>query len=179
MSPLYLPQVAIPRTTHLNSAHTLASTTPTKVTDLDQTLEIGTFTFQYWLLVQSATVTVGPQFNFNFTGTATTAKWWFEYADLSATLLAAIGTMAHDVTTSTLGFGMRQAEDDEATSAAGNMGPVATTNPVQTTNTDHFVKLQGLIVVSATGNMELYHGSETASNTTVSAGSSLVVVRTA
>lgn len=173
------PPMATPRVTRLNTAHTLSSTTATEVADLTQVLEIGTYTFQYWLLVQSATVTVGPQFNFNFTGTVTTAKWWFEYADLSATLLAAIGTMAHDVTTSTLGFGMRQAEDDEATSAAGNMGPVATTNPVQTTNTDHLVKLQGILVVSAAGDIELWHNSETNTATTVSVGSSLVVVRTA
>lgn len=171
-----LQTLGMPRVKRLNSQHSNSTTTPTKVTDLDMTLEAGTYRFEYWLFIRSATTTVTPTFNFNFTGTAAPVKWWFEYADLSATLLAAIGQMAHDVTTATLGFGMRQAEDDEATSAAGNMGPA---NGVQTTATDILCKIIGLIVISASGNLELWHGSETATATTVEVGSSLEVVRTA
>ena len=175
----YLETRGMPRVTRLNTQHATSVIAPTKVTELDQTLEAGTYTFEYWLLVRSATITVGPQFNFNFTGTVTAANWWFEYADLSATLLAAIGTMAHDIGNPTLGFGMRQAEDDEATTAAGNMGPIATTNSVQTTATNHLVKISGLLVVTVSGNIELWHGSETATATSVEVGSSLIVLRTA
>lgn len=171
--------IGTPRTKQLASQHSISVIAPTKVTGLDMTLEPGVYTFDYRLLVQTATITVGPQFNFNFTGTATKAKWWFMYADLSSTLLAAIGTMAHDTSTSTLGFQMAKAEDDFATTAAGNMGPVATTNSVQTINTDHMVQITGIIVVSVAGNIELWHGSETATATSVETGSSLVVIRTA
>lgn len=175
----FLQTLGMPRIKHLGSQHSISSTTPTEVTELTMAIEAGTFTFDYRLICQSATITVGPQFNFNFDGTTTKARWWFQYADLSSTLLAAIGTAAHDTSTSTLGFQMAKAEDDMATTAAGNMGPIATTNAVQTANTDIMYQITGLIVVSVAGNLELWHGSETATATSVEVGSSLVVVRTA
>ena len=171
--------IGIPRVAHLGSQHSISSTTPTEVTGLTLALEVGTYMFDYRLIVRTATITVGPQFNFNFDGTTTKARWWFVYADLSSTLLAAIGTMAHDTSTSTLGFQMAKAEDDMATTAAGNMGPFATTNAVQTAATDIMYQITGLIVVSGAGNIELWHGSETATATSVEVGSSLVVIRTA
>jgi hypothetical protein len=171
--------LGLPRVKQLGTQHSTSSTTPDEVTGLTMNIEAGTYIFDYRLIVQSATITVGPQFNFNFDGTTTKARWWFVYADLSSTLLAAIGTMAHDTSTSTLGFQMAKAEDDMATTAAGNMGPVATTNSVQTTNTDIMCQITGIIVVSTSGNLELWHGSETATATSVEVGSSLVVVRTA
>lgn len=171
--------IGMPRVAQLTSQHSTSSTTPSKVTGLDMTLEAGTYVFDYFIIEQSATITVAPQYNFNFTGTATTARWWFQYADLSGTLLAAIGTAAHNVTTSTLGFGMSQSEDTMQTTATGNMHPFATTNAVQTTNTDILVKITGLLEVTVSGNMELWHGSETSTATSVEVGSSLVVTRTA
>jgi len=169
----------MPRVKQLTAQHSVSSTTPSKVTDLDMTIEAGTYWFEYLIIERSATITVAPQYNFNFTGTTTKARWWFQYADLSATLLAAIGTVAHNVSTPTLGFQMAQAEDTEATTAVGNMHPFATTNAVQTIATDLLVKVTGLIVAGTSGNLELWHGSETATATTVEVGSSLVVIRTA
>lgn len=169
----------LPRVKRLGSQHSNSTTTPTKVTDLDMTLEAGTYTFNYWIIERSATITVAPLYNFNFSGTATVARWWFQYADLSSTLLAAIGTVSHNVSTPTLGFQMAQSEDTMATTATGNMHPSATTNAVQTTATDILVKITGLLVITVSGDMQLYHGSETATATTVEVGSSLVVVRTA
>jgi hypothetical protein len=174
----YLQTKGMPRVKQLTAQHSVSSTTATKVTDLDMTLEAGTYMFNYYLYEQSGTITVAPLFGFNFTGTATHAKWWFQYADLSSTLLAAIGTTAHDTSTATLGFQMAKAEDDFATTTP-NMGPSATTNAVQTTATDILVAIKGLIVVSVSGNMELYHGSETANATSLEIGSSLKVIRTA
>lgn len=166
------------RVKRLNNQHSVSTQACTEVTELTMPVEAGTYEFDYRLLVQSATITVGPWFNFNFDGTASKARWWFQYADLSSTLLAAIGTMAHDTSTSTLGFQMAKAEDDMATTANGNMGPVATTNPVQTQAVDIMCTIKGIIVVTVAGNLELWHGSETATATSVEVGSSLVVVRT-
>lgn len=171
-----LQTLGMPRVTQLTSQHSVSATTPTKVTGLDMTIEAGTYTFNYSIIERSATITVAPQYNFNFTGTTTKARWWFQYADLSATLLAAIGTVAHNVTTTTLGFQMAQAEDTEATTAVGNMHPFATTNAVQATATDLLVKITGLIVVSDSGNLELWHGSETATATTAEAGTAIAPV---
>jgi len=171
--------IGTPRVKQLGAQHSISATAPTKVTGLDMTIEPGTYVFDYRLIEQTATITVAPQYNFNFTGTASKARWWFVYADLSATLLAAIGTVAHDTSTSTLGFQMAKAEDDMATTAVGNMHPFATTNAVQTINTDLMVQITGIIVVTVAGNLELWHGSETATATSVEVGSSLVVIRTA
>jgi len=146
--------IGIPRVKHLSSQHSVSTTACTEVTGLTMALEVGTYTFDYRLIGQSATITVGPQFNFNFDGTTTKARWWFVYADLSATLLAAIGTMAHDTSTQTLGFQMAKAEDDMATTATGNMGPGATPNSVQTINTDIMCQITGIIVVSGAGKIE-------------------------
>lgn len=173
-----LQTLGMPRVKQLTSQHSISSATATKVTGLDMTLEAGTYTFNYSIIEQSATVTVAPLYGLNFSGTATTAKWWFVYADLSSTLLAAIGTVAHDTSTATLGFQMAKAEDDFATTTP-NMGPSATTNAVQTTNTDLLVQITGLIEVTVSGDLQLYHGSETATATSVEVGSSLVVIRTA
>lgn len=174
----YMQTVGNNRIKHCGSQHSVSSTTATEVTELQMALEAGTFTFEYYIIERSATITVAPLYGLNFTGTTTKSRWWFEYADLSSTLLAAIGTAAHDVSTSTLGFGMRQAEDDYQTTAP-NMHPFATTNPVQTQAVDILVKITGLIVVGVAGNLCLWHGSETNTATTVEIGSSLVVVRTA
>ena len=173
-----LQTLGMPRVRSLASQHATSVIAPTKVTDLDITLEAGHYMFDYYLIERSATITVAPQYNLNFTGTATRARWWFQYADLSGTLLAAIGTAAYNVTTSTLGFGMAQAENTFATTAAGNMHPFATTNAVQTAATDILVKITGFITVGVQGNLELWHGSETATATSVEVGSSLKVVRT-
>jgi hypothetical protein len=174
----YLQTKGMPRVKQLTAVHSTSVIAPTKVTDLDIVLEPGTYTFDYYLIERSATITVGPQYNINFsTGTVTKKNWWFQYADLSSTLLAAIGTAAHDTSTADLGFQMAKAEDDFATTAAGNMGPTAA--PVQTVATDIMVKITGILVVTVQGTLELWHGSETATATSVEAGSSLVVNRTA
>jgi len=158
-----------------SAGHSNSSTTPTKVTDLDMTLEAGTYTFTYALIVRAATSGVAPQFNLNFSGTGAPI-WWFQYADNSATLLAALGIASSNVATVALGFQMAQAENTEATTAAANMG---STGGLQATGTDTMEQITGIVVVSASGNLELWHSSETASATTVEAGSSLVVIRTA
>lgn len=170
----YLQTKGFPRIKHLGSAHSNSTTTPTQVTDLDATLEAGTFLFDYRLIVRAASAGVAPQFNFNFTGTGAPI-WWYEYADLSATLLAAIGQAASNVTTQTLGFGMRQAESVEATTAAANMGP---TGGLQSTATDTMITICGIVVASVGGDLQLWHSSETATATTVEVGSSLYVRRT-
>ena len=64
----------------------------------------------------------------------------------------------------------------EATTAGANMG---STGGLQATADATMEQITGIIVVSAPGNLELWHSSETATATTVEVGSSLVVIRTA
>lgn len=157
--------------THLGAQHSVSTIAPTKVTGLNTTLAAGTYLFDYRLIVRAATAGVAPQFNLNLTGTGAPI-WWFQYADLSATLLAAIGQAANAVTTPTLGFQMATAVNVEGTTGAAKMGPIG---GLQVTAADHMVQITGIVVVSVSGSLELWHGSETATATTVEVGSTLVL----
>jgi hypothetical protein len=50
---------------------------------------------------------------------------------------------------------------------------------VASTGTDILCFIEGIIIVTGSGDLELWHSSETATNTSVEVGSSLVVIRTA
>lgn len=158
----------------LGSDHAISATAATEVALGATALPAGTYAFTYYLLCQSATTTVSPMFGINFTGTAAVKAFWMDYADASATLLAMTG-IADDVGTTALGFAARQAQNAYSTTAP-NMGFVA---GVAVINSTFLVIIKGVIVVTAVGDLELWHGSETATSTTVKAGSSVVVARTA
>jgi len=157
----------------LGTQHQLASVTGTKVTDLDATLAAGTYVFEYSLLVRSATTTVGPMFGVNFTGTGA-PRQIFMFADASTALTAEVHSM-DDQGNKGFGFISGMASVAETT-ASPDMG---TTVGVATINSDILCFIKGIIIVTVSGNLELWHSSETATNTSVEVGSSLVIVKTA
>lgn len=163
------------RVARLGSQHSISSTTGTKVTGLDTALEIGTFVFKYCLILRSATITVSPLLGVNFNGTGTPLMH-FRFADDTAALTDEKHTMSNQGSQA-FGFisGMANATK---TTTAPNMGSTAT-NAVKTAATDTLVFIEGLIIVTVAGNLELWHSSETATATSVEVGSSLVVTRTA
>lgn len=163
------------RCTRVNSTHSISSTTATKVTDLDQTLEAGTYSFTYSLLIRSATTSVSPMLGVNFTGTGN-PRMIFYFADASTGLAAELHTMDDQ---GVLGFGAIHGMANSAkTTTAPNMGSSATL-AVATANTDILVFIQGIVIVTVSGDLQLWHSSETATATSVEIGSSLVVNRTA
>lgn len=170
----YLRTRGMPRVTRLSTQHSISSTTGTEMTDLSQTLEAGTYVFDATLIVRSATGTVGPMIGVNFTGTAavkTMIAWW---ADASGSLLAETHNMDDQ---GVLGTGFISGMANKAYSTtAPNMG---TTVGVATTASDTPMFIHGILIVTASGDLELWHSSETATATSVEVGSSLVVVRTA
>jgi hypothetical protein len=165
--------LGMPRVTRLSTQHQLASTTGTEVTDLSQTLENGTYTFTYALIVRSATTTVGPMLGVNFTGTGA-PRMHFRFADASTALTAEVHSM-DDQGNKAFGFISGMASNTETTTAP-DMG---TTVGVASTATDILCFIEGIIIVTGSGDLELWHSSETATNTSVEVGSSLVVIRTA
>jgi len=157
----------------LASAHAISSTTATEVTGLGPcTLVPGTYTFQFMLLAQSATATVSPMFGINFTGTAAVRSFRLRYPGTGTTATTGVADDVGGVT--------GQIEESQAmngfVTGTPNMGA---TGGVTATGTNILYIIEGLLVVTATGDLELWHGSETATSTTVSAGSSLTVTRTA
>lgn len=175
--PLLAPHLGLgaPRVSRLGAQHSISSATGTKVTGLDQALEIGTFIFNYYLIIRSATLTVSPLLGVNFTGTGTPLMV-FRFADDTAALTDEKHTMSNQGSQA-FGFISGMANAVKTTSAP-NMGSSAT-NAVKTVATDIFVIIEGLVIVTVAGNIELWHSSETATATSVEVGSSLMVVRTA
>jgi hypothetical protein len=169
-----LQTLGMPRTKRLNSQHSISSTTGTEVTDLTMALEAGTYTVQYNLIVRSATSTVGPMLGVNFDGTAAVKTFEFAFADGSTLLTAYTANMDDE---GTKGLGVISGMNTKTYSTtAPNLG---TTVGVTTTASDIGCYIRGTLIVTAAGNLELWHSSETATATSVEIGSSLVVIRTA
>jgi hypothetical protein len=169
-----LQTLGMPRVARLNSTHSISSTTGTEVTGLTMALEAGTYQFHYQLIVRSATTTVGPMLGVNFDGTAavkTMAAYWPD----DSTVLTAYVSEMDDEGTKGVGVMAGMATKTYST-AAPNMG---TTVGVATVAADITMMISGVLIVTVAGNLELWHSSETATDTSVEIGSSLVVIRTA
>jgi hypothetical protein len=172
----YLQTLGMPRVIKLGSQHSISSATATKVTGLDMTLEAGTYVYKYSLLVQQATSTGdGPQFGINFsTGTATVKAHGLWFWDATSAITAQTFIMDN---VGVKGFGYIDGVASNAyTTTAPDMG---TTVGVTATGSNLLAMLEGIIVVTVTGNLELWRASEGANASTTEVGSSLVVIRTA
>lgn len=170
-----LQTLGMPRITRLNSQHSISSTTGTEVTGLQQTLEAGTYVFRYHLISRQATATAdAPQYGINFTGTPTTKNFIMSWSD-AATALSANTFIMDNVGIKTAGF-MDAIAHNALSTTAPNMG---TTIGVAATAADILCFIDGLIIVTVSGNLALWHASEGANASTTEVGSSLVVIRTA
>lgn len=156
----------------LAADHAISATAATEVALGAVGLVAGTYAYQYSILAQSATTTVSPMFGINFTGTAATRAIKLRY---SGTGTAAITGVADDV-----GANTGQIEESQTTLTFSTTAPnLGATGGVATINANILYIIEGVLVVTAPGDLELWHGSETATSTTVKAGSCLVVFRCA
>lgn len=148
-----------------------STTTAAKITGLDTPTGTGTFVFEYFIRFQSATGTVGFKLGCNYTGTVTT----FDYTLAFPTTNTAdsTGVMDQDITAAATVMGTLAARG-KTTSA-----PLISTAGVDTTASDILVLISGLMVVTAAGNLELYHASETATSTSIMLDSVLRVTKMA
>lgn len=162
------------RTKRLNTQHSISSTTGTKVTELDLTNVLpGTHCFQYVLLVRSSSAGVGPMLGINFTGTGS-PRQHFRFADATSAITAETHIM-DNMGVKTFGYISGMASNAESTTAP-DMG---TTLGVTATASDILCFIEGIIIVTAVGNLELWHSSETATATSVEVGSSVILIQTA
>ena len=155
------------------SAHSNSTTTGTEVTALQITLPAaGTYTFKYSLIVRSSTAGTGIGLAINHTGTTTKVVTHYRYASTGGT--AATGVM-EDAVNAVGG----QMHESQAARALATTVPNMVTGGVATTAADILTVVEGVIVVSAAGDLELWHSSETAAATTIEVGSAVVVTRVA
>ena len=158
-------------TSQLASDHTNATITPTKVTGMDKATGVGTFMFNYYVLYSSSVATTGVIFDVNYSGTVTKFVWQQRWVDALATASSAAADQDAILSTGS-------AVGAFASRGKGTAGRGATVS-VDTASADMLMVIEGLMIVTAAGNIELWHGSETANTTTVKIGSSLQLTQTA
>jgi hypothetical protein len=141
-----------------------STTTAAKVTGLDLACGAGTWLWEYFLVFQSATSTVGPKLSVNHSGTVTTFLQQEMY--LSGLTVDSTGVIDQDVVVPQVMAGMAKRVKDAT-------GTMIVTAGVDTINADTLIQITGLAVVTVAGNLELWHASETATATTVKANSIL------
>lgn len=148
-----------------------STTTLTEVTGLSLALPVGTYQFQYAVIYQAAATTTGVRFSVNFTGTVTSFVANVLYGGTSGLNSDA----APDQDQVIAAAAVYNAFTARAKSTAG----WGTTISVDTINADMLTRIDGTMVVTVAGDIELWHGSEVAAASTVKAGSSLVVTKVA
>lgn len=146
------------------------TTTMRKITGLDLTTGTGSFQFKYMIRYDSAVSTTGVKFAVNHSGTVTSfvANHYWNQATSTASSLAADQHLAGAA------VGLFSTEGVRAVNITA--GPSAS---VDTAGADMLWVIEGMLVCSVSGDMQLYAGAEVAAVATVSSGSSLVLIKTA
>jgi len=153
----------------LSTQHDNATTTPTICTSLSVSSGIGVFTFRYDIIYQSTAATTGVRFDVNYTGTVTRFVWFQRWVDISATASTAATDQDEVLATGAVMGAF-------ASRAKGTAGR-GTTLSVDTANADSYMIIEGIMVVTVAGSLDLYHGSETAATTSVMVGSTLTLAQ--
>lgn len=153
----------------MSSDQSNSTTTPTEVTELTVGTATGTFVFQYYIRYQAAATTTGVKFGLNHDGTVTSFVWNQYWVDVSATAATAVPDQDNVLATGaiTAAFASR------AVSTVGR----GVTLSVDAANSDMLMVIEGMMVVTVAGNLELWHGSEVAAASTVKAGTSLILTK--
>lgn len=150
---------------NLSSNHTLASATATSVTDLKfASLAAGTYVVTYYLNVQSSATGTGIGTGVNFTGTlsqiVTTRR--------EATTATSAATGVIDDISNTL---TGQYMEARATKNLTTTSPDMVNTGFATANSSCLLIIETLFTVTVAGDLELWHSSETANNTSILANS--------
>jgi hypothetical protein len=139
-------------------------------TELTVALDQGVYVFNDYLILQSAATTTGHKFDINFTGSvgifANNIRW------VTAASAAADDVPDQDHTTAPGGV-----VSAFTARAVGTTGTGRTTD-VDAANSDVLYIIEGILSVTAAGNLELYWAPEAAANATMKKGSSRIVWKT-
>ena len=164
VSPAFL---ALPFSRTLEADQSNSTVTPTEISGLTVELPVGKYGFIYHISYQAAATSTGVRFSINFDGTQTAFA-----ANRMGVDNNAAGSTSNADQDSVLSTGVVPYMFAARSPSVSGWG---TTVTVDTANSDMMEIIQGYIVVSAVGNLELWHGSEVAAQSTVRAGSKLLV----
>lgn len=147
-----------------------STTTLAVIAGVNVTLEPGTYQYQYFVRYQSSIITTGVKFAVDHTGTVTSHMTQARYVDASATASTGAPTQNGPATATAQVMGAYSSRADNTT-----LGPTLSTDAA---NAEMLMIIEGHIIVTVSGQLQLFHASETAAATTVKAGTNLVVVKT-
>lgn len=165
-----------PRVKRLGSDHSNATTTGTEVTGLEfPGVQPGTYIAEYWLMCQTDTTTTGIGLGLNFaTGTAATKV--FTRYDVSTITTASNGLTEEESGAALVTGGVMNAWASQAYSTTA---PTTMSEGVGAINSNVLIKMEALVIVTAAGDLELWHSSQVATTTKVMTGSSARLTKTA
>jgi len=147
-----------------------ATTTGIEILGLNAALVVGTHHFKYVIRYQAAATTTGVKFGVNFTGTQTSFMADLRYSGGGTTAANQAPDQSQAVPD------IYEAASTRALSTTvPDLGP---TLSVDTADADMLMIIEGLIIVTVAGDLELWHASEVAAASTVKAGSSLILTKT-
>lgn len=146
-----------------------AQSTMVRVSGMDVTVPSGTYTFEYYIRAQTSDATNSMKFAVNHTGTTTSFVYTLFFP--SAGVAAATGAVDQENNPTTGAIWACQPTRVRNTTCGPQTG-------IDTINADVMYRISGLMVVTVSGTLELYHGSETAGlNSTVKASTALVLTK--
>ena len=153
----------------LSADDTVSTIALAKVTNFNQVVGVGTWAFKYLIRHQAPALTTGIRLAVNHSGTVTSFVWITRFVDVSAA--ASTAAQDQDAILSTGSVVGAFASRNKFTTTRG------TTLSVDTINADMLTIIEGLAVVTVSGNLELWHGSEVAAATVVKANSALILTK--
>lgn len=146
-----------------------ATTTLTSITGLETTVDVGTYTFVYYVRYQSTTTGTGVRFAVDHTGTVSTFMVQHRYSS------SGTGTANGQASMEATNVG--NLHESQAVRIKNTLIGSATTS-VDTANADMLSIVEGMMIVTASGTLKLLHASENSNSTQVFAGTSLILTKT-
>lgn len=154
----------------LASNATTTSSTQAEITGLSTTLTPGLYVFHYFIIYQSTATATGVHLSINFTG----VNGFFVYNWFVVDNAATASTLAADQDAVAAGG---QCYCVNSARVAGTTS-INTIGSVDTQDVNMFERVEGMVNVLDTGDIELWHSSEGAGvQTSIQAGSSLVLFK--
>lgn len=144
-----------------------STTTGVEITGLQKSLVAGTYTYTYYIRYFSGATTTGVKFGVNYTGTTTTIINSMRAVGTGTT--ATTGTLTQNSSSGTIveGYAART-----ASTTAPNLGPSLASDA---SGSSMLIIIEGILICTGSGDLELWHASEVAATSTVKAGSALVI----
>jgi hypothetical protein len=145
-----------------------ATTSMVEITGLNKTIAAGTYHFKYIIRAQSSALTTSLKFAVNHTGTTSVFFYRLEFPSGGVTAATGAVDQENNVTTGAV------VAHHSTRVKNTTLGPQT---DVDVTNADILFIVEGMFISSTSGDLELYHGSETATSTQVMAGTSLILTK--